>query len=174
MNSGIQLIKNKLSKYLKDNEVLDMVVFGSAVKGKLNPNDVDIAIISEKDINFSLDGFHFSLIKPVDFFKNPSSLINTLFREGFSLKKDKSFSEIYKFSSKVLFNYSLVSLSSSDKVKIVNVLRGKNKSRGLVLENNGEWLSNNLFIVPVGNEHLFERFFLNSKIKYRKNYILMH
>ena len=170
---NLSLIENKLKKYLKDKEILDIIVFGSAVKGKAFPGDIDIAVITNKT-SIEISGFHASILNPKDFFINPPSLIHTLLREGYSLKNKCSFSQIYKFSNKVLFKYELVNLKPSLKVKIVNILRGKNKEKGLVKENNGEWLANQIFTVPVENENIFEKFFLNFKIKFKKFYILMH
>lgn len=174
MNSKILSIKNKLGKYLKDKNVLDIIVFGSLMKGKTSPNDIDIAIITKEDINVNIPNFHISLLKPEDFFINPPSIVHTLLREGYSLKNERPFCQIYKFSNKVLFKYELTNLKLSMKVKIVNILRGKNKEKGLVEESKGEWLANQVFFVPVGNEHILEKFFLNFKIKFNKYYVLIH
>ena len=165
------LIKNKLKNYLKDKEILDIIVFGSAIKGKTLHRDIDIAIITNKKI--AIEGFHVSLLKPEEFFINPPRIIHTLFREGFSLKKNKFFSDIYNFSNKVLFKYELTKLSPSKKVMVVNILRGKNE-RGVVEENNGEWLANQVFFAPVENEYIFERLFVNFGIKFKKFYVLIH
>ena len=169
---NLSSIKNKLKKYLKDKEILDIIVFGSAVKGKNFPRDIDIAVITNKQIEIS--GFHTSVIRPEDFFVNPPSIVHALLREGYSIKNKCSFSQIYKFTNKVLFRYELVNLKSSLKVKIVNILRGKNKEGGLVNENKGEWIANQVFIIPVTNENIFEKFFLNFKIKFKKFYVLIH
>ena len=165
---NLSLIKNNLKEYLNNKDIIDIVLFGSSVKGKEMPKDVDIAVISKKEIGINIKGFHISLLKPEDFVGNPPSIINTLLREGYSLKKNCPFSMIYKFSNKILFKYELVSFNPSIKVKIVNILRGKNKGKGMVVENNGEWLSNQVFFVPIEKENLFERFFINFKIKYKK------
>ncbi len=173
MDLRIKLIKNKLKKYLKNKKILDIIVFGSFVKGKEVPNDIDIAVISDEKFEINIPNFHVVFLKCSDFFNNPPTLINTLFREGYSLKNNKYFSEIYGFSSRVLYKYELRNLSASNKVKIVNLLRGK-KEKGLVKENKGEWLANQIFVVPVENESIFERLFINFKIKYSKFYLLMH
>lgn len=175
MNSKIlSYLRNKLKKELKDKEILDIVVFGSVVKGKEKPNDIDIAIISNEDISINNHSIHTSLIKPQDFFINPPAIINTLFREGYSLKNEKPFSQLYNFSNKVLFKYELSSLNLSRKVTAVNVLRGKNKEEGLVKSNKGEWLANQVFFAPVENEHIFQEFFKNFKINFKKFYVLIH
>jgi predicted nucleotidyltransferase len=172
MNSKILFIKSKLKKFLKDKEIIDILVFGSAVKGKAMPGDIDIAIITEKE-RIDIPGFHVSMIKPEEFFK-PLSLIHTLLREGYSLKNKKLFAEMHKFSSRVLFKYELVPLAASEKVKIVNILRGKGEQKGMVEENGGEWLANQVFLIPIDREHIFEKFFLNFKIKFKKFYLLIH
>lgn len=169
MCSKLSQVKNKLKSYLADKRVLDIIVFGSFIKGKALPQDIDIAIISKEEFKADISGFHVSILKPEDFFVKVPSVVHTLLREGWSLKSDKPFSETYKFSSKVLFKYELVSLNPSIKVKVVNTLR-----KGLVKEYKGEWLANQVFIVPIDSEHIFEKFFLNFKVKFRKFYILMH
>ncbi|MBI2630003.1 nucleotidyltransferase domain-containing protein [Candidatus Pacearchaeota archaeon] len=173
MNLEILQIKNKLKNYLNDKRILDIIIFGSAVKGKAMPNDIDIAIICNEDIKIDINNFHISVLKSEDFLK-PISIINTLFREGYSLKYNMPFSEVHKFSSKVLFRYELSGLNSSTKVKVVNFLRGKGNSSGIVKENKGEWLANQVFLIPITNEHIFEKFFINFNVKYKKFFILIH
>lgn len=165
-------IKKDLKEVLKDKEVYDVVLFGSFVKGKVNLNDIDLAIISNKKFENLGNKFHASFISLDDFFK-PIGLMNTLFREGYSLRKNKSFSEVYGFKNKCLFKYELSGLSASEKVMAVNFLRGKNGDKGLVLDKKGEWISNQVFLCPVIYDSIFERFFINSKIKFNKYYILI-
>ncbi len=166
-------IKKELKIYLKDKEVYDVVLFGSFVKGKINPNDLDVAIISDKILE-EVEEFHISFIKPQDFFINIPSLVSTLFKEGFSLKHNRSFSEIYGFKNRVLFSYDLSSEKKSKKVKIVNFLRGRGEVGGLVQDQGGDWLGNGIFIIGLDKDYLFEQFFLNNKIKFKKSYLLMH
>jgi predicted nucleotidyltransferase len=174
-------IRNKLDFLIKDKEIIDVILFGSIIKGKLMPKDIDIAIIINEELSKklkekikNLNNFHISIINLREFFINPPSIINTLFREGYSIKNKRYFSENFKFSNKVLFNYSLTSLTNSKKVKIVNILRGKGKENGLVEINNGEWLANQVFIVPISIDSLFEEFFNNFNVKFKRHYILMH
>ena len=167
-------IKNKLKKYQKDPEILDIIIFGSAVKGKTLPDDIDIAIISKNQKKIEIPNFHIIQLKPEDFFQNPPSIIHTLLREGYSVKNKKPFSENYKFSNKVMYKYELVNLNPSQKVRVVNILRGKRAGEGMIKENNGEWLANQVFFVPVENENIFEKFFLNFNIRFRKFYLLIH
>jgi predicted nucleotidyltransferase len=166
-------IKRELREYLESKEVYDVVIFGSYVKGKENPSDIDVAVISDKDLK-EIDGYHVSFLRPEDFFEKIPSLVTTLFKEGHSLKSGKSFSESYGFKNKCLFSYWLSDLSDSEKVKTVNFLRGCGKEKGAVEEQGGEWLANGIFICSIDKDYLFENFFMNRKIKFRKDYLLMH
>jgi predicted nucleotidyltransferase len=166
-------IKNKLKIYLNDREVLDVILFGSVMKGKLNPSDIDVAIVSEKELK-EIEGFHISFLTPKDFFVNVPSLVNTLFREGYSLKNDCNFSEVCGFKSSCLFVYHLSGLSASKKVTLVNFLRGNKNMKGLVSENGGEWISQGCFSCSIDLDYLFDQFFITQKVKFRKYYLLIH
>ena len=155
---NLSAIKSKVKIYLKDPEILDIILFGSYIKGKNEPNDIDLAIISDKKEIKKIGGFHISLIKPKEIFFNPPSIINTLFREGYSLKNNKFLSEVMRFKSKILFSYSLTNLNPSTKVKIVKLLRGNN-SKGMVKEYGGEWIARQVFIVPLNAEYIIEKLY---------------
>ena len=49
----ISLVKSKLRNHLKNKEILDIILFGSAIKGKAMPNDIDITIITEKNLKIN-------------------------------------------------------------------------------------------------------------------------
>ena len=170
----IAKLKKEFHKELKDKGILDIILFGSAVKGKSLPNDFDIAIITKEAKKIIKENIHITLINPDEFFINPPSIITTIFKEGYSLKNHKFISENYGFSNKVLFKYALTDKDASTKVKIVSILRGKNEQKGMVEENEGQWLANQVFIVPPEKQYIFEQFFQNFHVIYKKNHILMH
>src|SRR3989344_6564248 len=118
MNSkNLSEIKNKLKSILKDKRVIDVVVFGSAVKGKIIPRDIDIAVISDEIFREDISGFHVSSIKPRDFFHNPPTIATTLLKEGYSLKENKPLSEILRYKSKILIIYNISKLNGNEKVR---------------------------------------------------------
>ncbi|KHO54772.1 MAG: hypothetical protein QT10_C0012G0020 [archaeon GW2011_AR19] len=178
---NLSLIKNKLKNLFSDKKVIDIILFGSAIKGKLIPGDVDIAaILYEKPskeflekIN-SIKGFHISVITAKEFFINSPSIIHTLIREGYSLKNKKFISENFRFSNKVMYNYVLTSLSPSNKVRLVNILRGKRGEKGIVESNNGKWVANQVFISPLNSEKIFDELFDNFKVNFNKKDVLIH
>ena len=159
---------------MKNKDVIDIIIFGSAAKGKTLPRDIDIAIITEKDVKYEVNGFHISFLRPIDFVHKPPTIVTTLLKEGYSIRENKELSEIYRFKSRSLFVYTLESLNNSEKVRIVTFLRGKNNLKGLVREYFGEWLSNNTFISPQESDYVLDQFFIANKIRFRKFNILLH
>lgn len=170
-------IKSELRPLLKNRNILDVIIFGSVVKGKKFPRDIDLAVICrDKKIPLAIkdERFHISILNSEDFFIKPIPLINSLMREGYSLRHKKTFSEVFSFISKVMFIYELKNLSNSKKVKISNLLHGKSSEDGLVKKYNGKWLSRQVFIVPSKNENIFGDLFSEFNIKYNKSYVLIH
>ena len=163
---NLSLIKNKLKNFFSDKKIIDILLFGSAIKGKLIPGDTDIAVILyEKPskeflekIN-SIKDFHISVITAKEFFINSPSIIHTLIREGYSLKNKKFISENFRFSNKV---------------RLVNILRGKRGEKGIVESNNGKWIANQVFISPLNSEKIFDELFDNFKVNFNKKDILIH
>lgn len=181
MNSNLLLIKNKLKNLLSDKEIIEIFIFGSFIKGKALPEDIDIAVLTYKKISSELQrkiskisGFHISVLTAKEFFINSPSLAHTLLREGYGLKNKKFLSESYRFSNKVLFSYSIASFPSPIKVKIVQILRGKKGEKGIVISNKGEWIANQVFSVPLESEKIFDEFFNKFSVKFKKSYILIH
>ncbi len=170
----LRQISSKLKDLLKNKEVIDIIIFGSVLKGKALPRDIDIAIITENPEKIkSPPEFHASIIHPKDFFINVPSIVSTLLKEGYSLKNNKPLSEAYGFSSKSLFVYHLSALTPSKKVRIVNLLKGS-KEKGMVEKNKGKWLANQTFLIPLESEHLFTSFFINMNVKFQKFNVLIH
>lgn len=174
MNSRNLLeIKKKIKGLIEDKDVLDVILFGSIVKGKVDPNDIDIAIISEKEKSKFIPGFHIISIKPKDFFVNPPTLVTSLLREGYSLKNDKTLAENLRFEPKVLYTYVLKSLSASNKVRIARILHGAENNKGMVAEHSGSWISNQVFMISPTQDYLFEQFFIQNEIPFTRKYMLV-
>ena len=93
----------------------DIVLFGSFVKGKLEPKDIDIALLmkSQADaikIKESIKSILINAdIEIVDSIYSP--LWAVLIREGFSVRKNKFLFEIYRLEPVVLYKYSLKKLN---------------------------------------------------------------
>lgn len=171
---NLSKIKNKLKLFIKDSEIIDIIIFGSSAKGKSSPKDIDIALITDKKITKQLEGLHISIIRPKEFFQNPPSIATTILREGFSIRNNKPYAEAIRFNSKTLFIYILKNLNASNKVRISRILHGNKKDKGMVEKEDGKWLSNQVFTTPIEKDYLFEQFFIQNRINFNKYNLLIH
>jgi len=162
-------LTRKLRKLPRKYKIQDIIIFGSAVKGKTEPRDIDIALlVKEKDeklsekiedeirkiIKYKID---FTVLSIEDVY---SSVWLSLIKEGFSIAKGKFLHEIYKVEPCVLFKYNLKSL---DKVKKVQFDRGLNEILKIA---KGTRLLRTIVIIPLKNSFQFEDFLKTWKIEY--------
>jgi len=184
------MLKN-LEKYLesekKDKSIFDVVIYGSAVKGKEDTRDIDILVIFlegnlEERLN-KIQQIKFRLknkIEPNIDIKQ--ILLKELFSaeflartgamlEGISVFKNKKFCETLGFTSFALFWYSLEGLMHSQKVKFNYILAGRGK-KGIIEDLSGKRLVNGAIIIPIENSLAFEKILNDNKVKYTKKNIL--
>ena len=138
----------KLKQYLQKNkEIIDIILFGSFVKGKGNVSDLDIAVLSSANLNRNMikKEFETFLSHKIDLqivtlldYDKPFWL--TLIREGFSVKHDCFLHQLYKIEPLVLYKYSLKQLSVSKKVMFERALKN---FTGI------QRLSNRVILVPI-------------------------
>ena len=165
-------------------EIIEIVVFGSFVKGKILPKDIDVCIIFREKINEEINrkikenlskelSIHVSSLLIDNFFLKPHSLAKTLLKEGVSLINEKSLSENLGFSQCVLYSYSLRDKKPNEKTKIVYVLKGRSKEQGFVVSSKGEWVADNCFIVPISVDNEIIKIFSKWQVKFERKNILL-
>ena len=163
-------LENLLKNY---KEIDDFIIFGSAVKGKNKPNDIDVAVITEKKeldfvakINQELgEGIHIELVKPSSLLKTRLSL--NLLMEGYSVSKKDYLHNLLGLEPIKMFIYDLKGFSRSKKAlfsmaltKLMNSFGGKRLAPGAV-------------IIPIGKSESFNDFLDSWQIKYKtKEYTL--
>jgi predicted nucleotidyltransferase len=177
-------LKRICKEFIKENpSIVDIVIFGSIVRSKRKPGDVDICVLSldkfkkldklKKVIGkeFKKD-VHVSILYLRDFLNPEETLWKTIFHEGISLTKDKLLSKLIGFDPSVLFWYKLENLKLIDKIKFSYALRGRNEKGGILREVNGEYLGKGCIIVPVENEDEIREFFARWNISFNRRRIL--
>lgn len=118
-----EALKEKLKKYLKHCNIEDIVIFGSFVKGKFRPDDVDIALLmKEKDykvvrkISKDLHGrFHIIVVLFNELYSEP--IWKTLISEGFSVKKNKFLKNVINVKAVEIFSYKIDKMSATEKTQ---------------------------------------------------------
>ncbi len=176
-----------LRKKLKEidlTEIADIFLFGSAVKGKEFPEDIDVCIVFRKkiledkikEIENKLKEFnaHISSLVIDNFFRKPHSLIKTMLVEGVSVFNKKSFIQNFGFFSYVLYSYDLSKLKSSEKVKFVYLLKGRKKEIGIIKKMNGEWIADSCFIIPIQKDSEMLIILKKWEIPFKRKEALIH
>lgn len=143
----LQTYQKKL-KELLHNGIVDIILFGSSVKGGI-PNDIDIALIADKKVDMtplrkeisSIVGREADVeILSVDSIYSP--LWITLIKEGFSIKKNCFISEIYKVKPVALYKYSLKKLNNTQKVQFERAIKN-------ILGKEGVFLTRSVVLIPI-------------------------
>lgn len=170
---------HKLKEILKkEPEILDIILFGSAVRGKEKPNDLDILIIFKNKINKETE---YNIRKIIEknyknisiISKTEKTVLDVSFdaREGFifegkSLITGKNITEKYGFSSFGMFKYNFGSWDKLQKTKFYYALNGRSSQKGIAETLNCIKLSDSLMLVPLSNIEKFREFLESWKIRY--------
>ena len=158
----MKTLAKKLKKVFEKNkkEILDIILFGSFVKGRLSPRDVDIAVLDmgvdrsflKKQILTVIPKADIQFVRFQDYDK---SIWLTLLREGYSVRDESYLYQSYGVQPSVLYTYSLQSLSASKKVMFARAIK---KFKGM------ERLSNHVVLVPMSLSCEFADFLLHWNI----------
>jgi len=173
----LRKLQSKSKALLKKNKkiIFDIVLFGSIVRGKYKPEDVDVAVIFKEKIPRTkidsivsqLKNFHTEYIFLDEIYSEP--VWQTLISEGFSLTKNKFLHEILGMKSWFLFTYNLDNLIPTEKPKFFNAVFGRTKGTGLLKELGGRSLGRGAIIVPLENvdkmREILDRWKVNYNVK---------
>jgi len=185
------MLKN-LKKYLKsekkDKTIFDVIIYGSAVKGKEEAGDIDIAVIFlEGSLRKRIDKIQNTKLRLKKLIKDKildikQMLLKDLFStsflartgillEGISVFKDKKFCETLGFQSFTLFWYNLKGLTHTQKVKFNYILAGRD-TKGVIEELKGERIANGAVKIPIENSIIFEEILKTNNISCSKKNII--
>lgn len=166
----------KLRPILKsDPRIWDLVLFGSSVRGKLRPGDLDVAIIFncllKLDEKLSIsqtvkeklgEGWQVIGVDLNDFTDEGFVARTGIIAEGYSIRRNKPVSTLLGFTPTALFTYSLEALSNTDRTRLKYALSGRKKEEGLLPKWGGTYLGKGCIQVPVEHmdelKELFERY----------------
>jgi len=174
------LSKKLKKKYLKD--IHDVVLFGSIIKSKSKPSDIDVCILSfcrnsvieQAVLEFAEKagkGVHVTYVPFSEFPKH--SLFRTLIHEGISLLTGKPLYMSLGFEPYILFWYELSSLKQTQKVKFFYALKGRAKQKGVLKEINGLYLGKGVVLAPVKFDNEMQDFFRQWNIDFNRRRIFL-
>ncbi|MCD6559933.1 MAG: nucleotidyltransferase domain-containing protein [Palaeococcus sp.] len=161
--------------------VWDILLYGSVMKGKEKPNDVDIAVIAREGNPFEVS-FEFKRLLEerglspdevdvkgflLDELFDENNLVSfALLVEGYSLLNGKFLHERLNAKGYFLFRFSYSSLSQSQKMRFLYAYRGRNGSPGLLKQTNAMELAPGVVLVPVGSVYKFKEFLSLWRLSY--------
>ncbi len=182
----MQKLISKLKNICKDKKIMDIILFGSYIKEKEKPKDVDVAIIfKEEDYNY-IDKINLKIkdiiqrynltahIQPLlidNLFKEPLYL--TLLHEGYSIKNNNYISKNLKTESYILITYALKNLNYSKKTLFGYALKGRTGKKGLLDQLKGKTVGRNSILVPTNKLESIKDFLNSWQIKYSIDRILI-
>ncbi len=186
------LLKNKefskiIKEFLKKLEILDIILFGSAVREKDEPQDLDILVLYSNQDSKNTETSYELRKRLEKLFKNIQVISKTyaqlfkpefqarisLLSEGYSLRNGNFISRGLGYKNIILFKYSLGDLSKSKRMIFYYTLYGRNKEKGLLEKNNAVKFSDSIILAQTENSETIKEFFEKSKIEYRQTPILI-
>lgn len=183
-NKEFSSIINKF--YIKyKNNILDILLFGSIVRGKDKPNDVDIMVVFKN--NEDLDAAY-ELRKSLRYlnieiqvttktykqlFEKSFMARESFLGEGYSLLLKQYISEGLGYSSKTLFKYELKGFAQTRRMQLQYALYGRKRESGIAKELNLIKFAGTIFLCPVENTEKLAEFFENWGIRFEKFPVLI-
>ncbi|MDP4012435.1 MAG: nucleotidyltransferase domain-containing protein [Candidatus Nanoarchaeia archaeon] len=173
-------LRNKLKALVaKNRDVNDILVFGSTIRGKEKPNDIDVIVIFKDKINKETE---YAIRKELEKnYKNISIISKTeksaldkafdaresLLFEAKSLITEKNLAEEYNFHSFGMFKYNFGDWDKLKKTKFYYALNGRGNREGIADMLNCIKLSDSLILAPLEKIEAFKEFLDSWEIKYK-------
>lgn len=186
-----ELLKNrKLNNLIKKfsikhkDKVLDIILFGSALKGGEKPNDIDIILLfsrkEDTDIAYELKKslrdinplFSITTINYKGLLEGHTILNESIFSEGYSLIYKKPIAAAFGFTSNFLVKYELRGFSKSERMRFYYSFYGRGGAKGISSLLNLKKFSETLIICPPENLKKLEEYLKNWNIKFNVTPVL--
>ncbi|MBI5398034.1 nucleotidyltransferase domain-containing protein [Candidatus Woesearchaeota archaeon] len=172
-------LRNKLARIRKQHsEVIDIILFGSAVRGKERPNDVDVLVLFEDKIDKEVE---YMIRKELEKSSKGIAIISktkrtlvedsfdareSIFCEGKSLLDRRNLAADYGFTSFGMFKYDFRRWDKLMKTKFYYALNGRSSKKGVADALNCIKLSDSLILAPLEHIEEFREFLESWKLPY--------
>ena len=160
--------------------VLDIILFGSIVRGAEKPGDIDIlmlyAVKEDQNLNYELRKKLESIIaRPVSItgrsyaqlFQKTFNPREGILSEGISLIRMEAMSEGFGYNSFALFTYALKNLNNSQRTRFYYSLYGRKRDGGIIKKLSAIKLTDTVLLVPQRHSDEARAYFEHWKIEYK-------
>lgn len=176
-----------MKSYLKkENFLVDVFLFGSALRSKERPRDIDVIVlfreknykkIEENIYKINKIGQSLKLnlhIEPIIIDNlHKEKVYRAILHEGYSIKNSKFFKELLNFKAYSLINYSLKDKVPSEKVMFAYALYGRKKGQGFLASVKGKELGKGAILVPIENEEIIKELLTEWKVNFKAQRIII-
>ncbi|ADT85038.1 nucleotidyltransferase domain-containing protein [Thermococcus barophilus] len=173
--------------------IFDVVLYGSTVRGKENPRDLDIIIlyrdIKKQDREYYKIPFEFRKklielgysreeldVKGIAIWElfDPNFFASLgILAEGYSLLHEKFLHELLNGEAYAMFLYKLPKDWTHNELnKFLHALKGRDGKSGVLGELGGLYLSRGVVLMPIWNTERFKRFLERWNVKYEYSLII--
>ena len=178
--------KSVVKSFFKNHDLIDIILFGSAIRNKDNPNDIDVLILFkdkiDSDISYELKkefrsaGFEVE-ISSINYEKLISGNFlpsEGIISDGYSFIYNKFISEGLGYMHFHLFRYELQALNKSERMRFYYSLYGRTKDKkGMISELKAIKFSETILLCPSENSDRMKVFLDSWRIKYLEFPILI-
>jgi len=173
-------------KFAKQYDIFDIILYGSAVKGKEQFRDTDILLLFKEQklkkraeiaqelkeiLSKNIENIDIKTINLKELFEKDFLAKQSIIIEGYSLLYYIHFCKRLGFNGYMLITYNLKNLNHNQKTRFTYSLIGRNEE-GIIKKLNIEYLGKGAMMVPSENSLIFEEFLQKWEIDYKKKYIL--
>lgn len=175
-----------IKEFLQKNQrALDVVLYGSAAKGKGEPRDVDLLVVYcggaddkaahelEKRLNACGVKADVEARSWNELFKTSFLPREAVLAEGVSLKNNKPLSKAFGFESFTLFKYSLKGFTPARRVQFHYALNGRRKAGGMLASVGGKKFTPVTCLVPTTKSEGFAEFLRHWKTEFKQSFVLV-
>jgi hypothetical protein len=179
-------VEKKVEEFLNANPAaLDVFLYGSAAKGKREPNDADLLAVycgeaddkqaHELEKNLEAAGVNADVQARSwsELFETGFLAREAILAEGVSLKTGLRLSEAFGFESFTLFKYSLKGFSVGRRVQFHYALNGRRKAKGVLESVGGKKFTQTACLIPTRESEEFAAFLRNWGIEFRQSFVLL-
>lgn len=184
----LRYLESKSKNFYKNNNIFDIILYGSSTKGEEEPRDIDILLIFEKKSlreraelgqklkeklkNNKIKNIDIKTINLKEIFQKEFLARQGILSEGYSLINKENLSERIGFKGKMLFSYNLKNLNHNEKTKFTYALSGRN-SRGMLKKLKGKFVGRGAVLIPIENSIKFKKFLDEWNINYKQKILLV-
>jgi len=171
-------LQKEIKKIFAGNEgIIDIVLFGSVVRGKKYPQDIDLLLLFSRKVDDAVASeletllkateykIEITTVKYSDLFSESFLPRDTIF-DGISLISGKKISQGFGYKPFVIFKYSLRGFTNSQRVRFFYTLRGR-YGKGLLKEM-GYRFGKDSFLIFSEKAEEFKKFLESWKITYQE------